>query len=260
MGLFKKKKIEKVVLSKEELKKFKEEKKSNEPEYLAQVPEGGRRIQNIKINEYDSKNPLIPAGGTTNWMTACDKFGYDLHSYYTEPNPTVINIAHDCKISIENVRMKTENKPFFTCVNFAKKEIAPHVLTTEGIIKEAINGPTEYERQFHFYYPYGTMFDLKMIEEVGYGLNALINESRFYDRRIDTVTDVYHNLKNEIIKLFIDGCSDKDAVTKILNSARLSKWNKHSQPVLPCRDNKDWISDLFESKYLKSKKQESQPE
>ena len=121
MGLFKKKKIEKVVLSKEEQEKFKEEeKKSNEPEIYEPVSAGENRVRKFDISEYDSKNPLIPAGGTTNWMTACDKFGYDLHSYYTEPNPTVINIAHDCKISIENVRMKTENKPFDGIVSNSK--------------------------------------------------------------------------------------------------------------------------------------------
>lgn len=254
MGLFKKKKIEKVVLSKEELKKFEEEKKSNEPENYGSLSAGENRVRKFDISEYDIKNPLIPAGGTTNWVKVCDEFGYDIHGYYTEPNPIVINIAHDCKISIENVCMYTQSKPFFTCVNFAKKEIVPE-------LSDKTNGPHIYERQFHIYYPYGTMFDLDMIRDVGYGLNAVINASRDYRRNSINKQSGYETVKNEIVKLFIDGCSDKDAVNKILNSIALPKnYGVGGKGVRVSRDIYDWISDTFEHKYLKSKKQESQPE
>ncbi len=171
----------------------------------------------------------IPAGATTNWMMNCCLRKYNASGYDTE---TIYRktIGEDFVIEVSNHRMcssSRDRQPFFTSVSFKKKQ-----------------EDSDYFSPYCIFYPYVTKFYTKLLEEIGFALNILIDRSRSKEGMVDLKR--IEQKECALLSLFINGTIDNDAVKKIMcdlapktNCKHKVKITRHRPTFLP-----DIISDL----------------
>ena len=174
-----------------------------------------KKVEKIEQEEKNYNQPLIPSGGTTDWLTNCHERNYRTCGY-TEHLISVIKISADSRIEISDFTQpgsNGEDEEFFTSITFYKKEL---------IKKSEISFAHIYDRSYSIYYPYRTGFNEKLLSKIGYALSGLINEARDLDNIKENQEKLWeiYNQQKQLIKLFIAGTNDKMAVEKIVGSTR----------------------------------------
>ena len=211
-------------------------------------------------NKYEAnKLPLIPGGGTINWLINCDVNGYDnsLKQYgyiYDEIVIDKISISEDSKIEIVDLTQPRGDDddvaPFCTKLAFYKREINKKDNSYD-------------DRPYNFYYPYGTRFDNKLLEKIGKALSMLMNKARDLEITPNSKESLNRINKQErlLIDLLLNGTNDENAVDKIIGGVdglyvddvvRKAKLPKDLLPYFTCSD--DDILKEYEEYKLRLKK------
>jgi len=184
---------------------------------------------------------LMPSGGTTNWMLACEKYNYKT-SGLRDAVVCQIPIAFDCRIEVvDHTQPKSvngyivENEEFCTSVVFYKKELSNIPL------KNHI-----YERAYVIYYPYGARFNKDMLAQIGISLNGLIDRARslsnspLNSKKIEKIQEI----QKQLLDLLINGTNDKYAVLDIMREVNLPK---PSTKIKEAKYEKDYLPYFMKS-------------
>ena len=191
---------------------------------LGSIEQAKQDIKQQAREEYYSKF-LIPKGGTTNWLINCEKNHYNVQGYAGKII-WEMPIFEDAKIEVADFtqpksstsKYTKDEEEFFTSFTFHKKEI----------VVGHKDGPSEYNRQYSIYYPFGARFDTQMLMQAGIALSALIDTARdlAYIPENQEQLNLITQKQKQIIDLFINGTKDPNAILDIMSDERL-----HLSPI-----------------------------
>lgn len=262
------------------IEKFKNESK-NEAQNVKDMPVNGFVKNKAEVSESTLVNePLIPGGGTFNWMINCEMRNYHLRGY-NERAVLDIPISFDSRICVRDYKQPASVDPqydvlleiaratsknnddeyyiedFFTSVTFYKKEMTGY----EGESKE-------YERAYSVYFDYGTRFDKNMLNQIGTALNSLMNMARdlpvasdgeMSRKDYDSLVQI-QSRQRSLLDLFLNGTSDRNAVSKIMDGIKLPPSDqklreyKHTKDSLPYFVKSSLFADIDEMEVWKKSK------
>lgn len=206
---------------------------------LASIDQFKKDQKEQKRKKYYSQF-LIPPDGTTSWLINCEKNHYNIQGYagtliwespiYNDANISIVDYTQPKSRSYD--KYSREDEEFFTCVTFNKKEM----------VVDSIYPDHEYNRSYSFYYPFGARFDTNMLTQIGMALSVLIDTARNLKptERNQEEIELIEQKQKQIIDLFINGTSDKNAVSNIMNDRKLHLCSP-AKKVLPAKYKKDYL-------------------